>query len=301
MDASERAGRDGASLLLSAVRRSIIEQLTALPRLAVEGRPTRDKGMTATELGQVLGLHSTTVRFHLDQLVAGGLVGAHFVRRGGVGRPAKRYFVLEGERPVAPPTVEGPYQVLATLLAGALDPEGESRMTPEEAGAQWVRKRLGAGPSPEGAPASVPEPATTTGEWVAKVGAVVDLLQEWGYTPDLEVSGRRGDVTLTLQDCPFLDLARVRPEVVCGVHRGLLKGALEVAGEDAAGVSLRPFTGASTCHAVLLRDRTPPGEPIEPGPGRWATPAASGADATTDLTAHVIPTDHPTTAPGDPA
>lgn len=302
MGATDHPGRDRSSLLVSAVRRSIIEQLDALPRLAVEGRPTRDKGMTAAELGEVLGLHSTTVRFHLDQLVAGGLVGAHFVRRGGAGRPAKRYFAIEREQLAAPAPAEGPYQVLATLLAGALDPSDEHRMTPEEAGAQWVRERLGVEPG-HGGPG--PSAAATTGEWVAKVGAVVDLLEEWGYTPDLEVSGRRGDVTLTLQECPFLDLARARPEVVCGVHRGLLKGALEVAGEDAAGVSLRPFTGPSTCHAVLLRDRTPPGAPIEPGPARWVAPGQeqAAADPHRGPAPH---TQHPddsdrTTAPGDPA
>jgi predicted ArsR family transcriptional regulator len=300
MGAIEHTGRDRSSLLVSAVRRSIIEQLAGLPRLAVEGRPTRDKGMTAAELGNVLGLHSTTVRFHLDQLVAAGLIGAHFVRRGGAGRPAKRYFVVEAEEAAPQPAAEGPYQVLATLLAGALDPADESRLTPEEAGAQWVRERLGA--DRPGGP-SAPSTARTTGEWVAKVGAVVDLLQEWGYTPDLEVSGRRGDVTLTLQDCPFLDLARARPEVVCGVHRGLLKGALEAAGEEAAGVSLRPFTGPTTCHAVLLRDRTPPGEAIEPGPARWATaePGEGPVLPEGPDTASLSPDSRPTTAPGDPA
>ena len=47
--AAERAD-DGSALLLSRVRRSIVDELSALPRLAVEGRPTRDRGLTATEL-----------------------------------------------------------------------------------------------------------------------------------------------------------------------------------------------------------------------------------------------------------
>lgn len=287
MSGTEHAGppRGQESLMVSAVRRSIVEQLRALPPLAVSGRPTRDTGLTAAELGQELGLHSTTVRFHLDQLVEGDLVQTHFVRSGGAGRPAKRY-VASAVAPAAPePSIEGPYQVLATVLASALDPAKGESPTPEEAGAQWVRQRLGAdGAEP------LAEPARTTGEWVGKVGAVVDLLQEWGYTPDLEISGRQGDVRITLRDCPFLDLARESPEVVCGVHRGLLKGALEIAGEGEAGVSLHPFVAPATCHAVLLRDRTPPGEPIEPGPARWET---SPRPAT--------PTDDPANAPGDPA
>ncbi|WP_298885863.1 helix-turn-helix domain-containing protein [uncultured Serinicoccus sp.] len=285
------SSRGHDSLMVSAVRRSIVEQLRALPPLAVPGRPTRDTGLTAAELGQELGLHSSTVRFHLDQLVDGGLVETHVVRSGGAGRPAKRYVASAVEQVGPEPAIEGPYQVLATVLASALDPAKGESPTPEEAGALWVRQRLGAdGAEP------LAEPARTTGEWVGKVGAVVDLLQEWGYTPDLEMSGRQGDVRITLRDCPFLDLAREIPEVVCGVHRGLLKGALEVAGEAKAGVSLRPFVASATCHAVLLRDRTPPGEPIEPGPARWeASARAVPADDP------ATPTDIPADAPGDPA
>ena len=86
--ATERVSTDGSALLLSRVRRSIVDQLSALPRLAVEGRPTRDRGLTAAELGEVLGLHSTTVRFHLDRLVAAGVL------REVTGRGAWRAYAL---------------------------------------------------------------------------------------------------------------------------------------------------------------------------------------------------------------
>lgn len=249
MNAAE-SGPDGAALLTSAVRRRIVDTLAALPRLAVEGRPTRDTGLTAAELGKILGLHSTTVRFHLDQLVAAGLLEAHFVRSGSAGRPKKKYLIVDGELgPLVRPGAEGPYQVLATLLADALDPRSRTQLSPEEAGAAWVRQRLAdRAPDPPAAPAS------TRGEWLGKVGGVVDLLAEWGYSPDLTLDGAEGDVTLTLRDCPFLELARAHPAVVCGVHRGLLRGALEVAGEPAAEVSLRPFVAPQTCHAVIFRD-----------------------------------------------
>lgn len=243
------AEHSGAALLTSAVRRRIVELLSELPKLAVEGRPTRDVGLTAAELGKVLDLHSTTVRFHLDRLVAAGLLASHFVRDGGAGRPKKKYVVVDGQPPqVALPPAEGPYQVLAALLVEALDPGREGRQSPEEAGVEWVKARLaerGARPT---------DRARTSGEWLGKVGQVVDLLEEWGYRPDVAVDGADGDVTFTLRDCPFLEVARTHPAVVCGVHRGLLKGALEMAGEDRADVSLRPFVEARTCQAVVLRD-----------------------------------------------
>lgn len=249
----------GAQLLASSVRRSIVDHLASLPRLGNQGQPTRERGATAAELGEVLGLHTTTVRFHLDQLVAAGLVTSQFVRDGGVGRPAKRYLVADSALPLVADQEAGPYQVLAKLLAQALDPREQAGLTPERAGVQWVRRRLGVAEPADGpgGAAEVATPAATTGEWVAKVGGIVDLLQAWGYSPDLAVSGAHGEVQLTLRDCPFLELAAEHPAVVCGVHRGLLRGALEASGEPQATVGLVPFVDDRTCHALLRRHHTP--------------------------------------------
>lgn len=47
-----------------------------------------DGPIDAAELGARLGLHTTTVRFHLDALCAEGLVERTRITRAGVGRPA---------------------------------------------------------------------------------------------------------------------------------------------------------------------------------------------------------------------
>ena len=62
---------------------------------------------------------------------------------------------------------------------------------------------------------------------------MIDVLQEWGYTPELRTSegGRVAEVTLA--HCPFLELARANPAVVCGIHRGLIAGSLAQLGETA--------------------------------------------------------------------
>ena len=82
------------------------------------------------------------------------------------------------------------------------------------------------------------------GAWLGKVGRTVDLLGRWGYTPELRTTDEGRTAELTLVDCPFLALAQTKPEVVCGVHRGLLRGAMDAVGEADTEVTLRPFVGA---------------------------------------------------------
>ena len=46
-------------------------------------------------------------------------------------------------------------------------------------------------------------------------------------------------------------MARAHPEVVCGIHRGLIRGTMTAVGEDGAEVELRPFVTDRTCSARL--------------------------------------------------
>jgi hypothetical protein len=48
-----------------------------------------------------------------------------------------------------------------------------------------------------------------------------------------------------------MTLARARPDVVCGVHRGLLRGTLDALGEPDAEVGLHPFVEPRVCHARI--------------------------------------------------
>ena len=80
---------------------------------------------------------------------------------------------------------------------------------------------------------------------------VIDLLGEWGYTPDPQPLEDGTAVDVHLRACPFIDLARTHPDVVCGVHRGLLRGALTAVGEPGTRVSLEPFVGPDLCRARL--------------------------------------------------
>ncbi len=116
----------GAALLMSPVRRSIVDALAA-PGIASEDDGVG--GLTASQLAGELGLHVTTVRFHLDQLVAAGLVTAEFTKRFGVGRPRKVYSATPGSLDDA--AAHPALQVLTELLAESFG----SGVTPLEAGA----------------------------------------------------------------------------------------------------------------------------------------------------------------------
>jgi predicted ArsR family transcriptional regulator len=50
-----------------------------------------------------------------------------------------------------------------------------------------------------------------------------------------------------MRRCPFHDLAEVNPGVVCGVHRGLVGGALAELGSKATVTSLDVFPRPGVC------------------------------------------------------
>ena len=236
-------------LLHSPVRRQIVEMLT--PGAGPSAASALE--MTAAQIAERLGQHVTTARFHLDQLVAGALLESAF-RRGRVGRPRKVYRLRHGSvREVTGSAgASSAHAALAELLAESFgETEDGRQVTPEEAGRRWVLRRadqLAVHPDDDA-------PARTAGAWLGKIGATVDLLERWGYTPELTLTDGGAAAELTLVDCPFLALAKEHPDVVCGVHRGLLYGAMEALGEAGAEVGLTPLVTPTTCTATLRRSR----------------------------------------------
>jgi predicted ArsR family transcriptional regulator len=230
----------GAALLVSPVRRAIMDAL-ANHRPVGKGKSSPVHGMTAAQLASVLDLHVTTVRFHLDQLVAAGLVSAEFTKVFGVGRPRKVYHPAPGSLDGA--RTDAGHRALTELLAEAL---GE-QLTPGQAGRRWARHHV---------PRDDARVADTPGRWLTKIARMIDALHDWGYTPDLATSEGGRTCTIDLVRCPFLELASTHPAVVCGIHRGLIQGAMEQLGEADTEVSLEPFVEPHLCRAQI-RTRTP--------------------------------------------
>lgn len=242
------AGQAGIHLLNSPVRRMIVDFL------ANSSGSEEQVQMTAAQLAELLELHVTTARFHLDQLVTAGILEADFVREG-VGRPRKVYRQAHGSL-----RVDGDHhamEILTGLLADTFAVQlGGEHLTPYAAGRRWAEQHITAEPS---------EPATTPGAWLAKVGRVIDVLRDWGYTPRLSTSESGRTAELQIAHCPFLELAKTNPAVVYGIHRGLIAGTLERFGESDAEVSLEPFVGPSLCVAhVTTRNPFTPGGASHP-------------------------------------
>ena len=257
-----------ADVLSSPVRRLVVDYLATPAAAESAAGDSSAVSRTAKDVAEHLGVHVTTARLHLDLLVDAGIVETRSVRSG-VGRPHKVYSIRPGSLTTA--STEQSYRHLTELLADTLA-SGDDR-TPEQAGAAWARAKTAAQIG-----AMTPPPARSSGQWLGKVGQMVDALFEWGYTPEVTLTADGRTARVTLRDCPFLDLAHRHPEIVCGVHRGLIRGALDALGEDDAEIGLEPFTGPTTCLAHVRTRARFDHEPVRhPAPDATSRPSAPEA------------------------
>lgn len=194
------------------------------------------KPLGTRELAEQAGLHQTTVRAHLDVLMKAGLVDAETEERGargGSGRPRLLYRSLAVEDSPQRPSDYGLLaHVLASQLAGMPgDPAERARI----AGLAWGRYLV-----------ERPPPFTTVTADEARA-TVVNLFRTLGFDPAIDAAGDR----LLCRRCPYVEVARRHPDVVCSLHLGLLQGALETLGSPLTAERLDPWVEPSLCVAQL--------------------------------------------------
>lgn len=203
---------------------------------AAAGPVSRDEAARAVRVTRALAA------FHLDKLVAAGLLEASYrrlTRRGGpgAGRPAKLY--RRSARQVELSLPQRRYELAARLMA-------ESLVTPE-AGA-------GAG---DGVRAAARQLGVRLGRAaIARAGArpsrtrilnsAFAVLREHGYEP------ARDAQTIRMRNCPFDALARDYRSLVCGMNLALMEGLL--AGLDVTGIKAELDPQPGLC-CVALRSR----------------------------------------------
>lgn len=172
-----------------------------LVALRSAGRP-----LSADELSQRVGLHSNTVRFHLEALVALRLVGGQVESRTAAGRPRTLYEASAESGQVG----VRQYALLAQLLAESLAravADGSDRAY--AAGEEWGRSLATDSPERGGAQ-----------EGAARL---LDSLEAMGCEPALSPEGR----VITMHNCPFKDVADSHPDIVCSLHLGILRSVTE--------------------------------------------------------------------------
>jgi predicted ArsR family transcriptional regulator len=201
-------------------------------------------GLDVRELARRLGLHENTVRWHLGLLADARLVDSRPAANGKPGRPRMVYALRPGAQEAGG---RDEHRLLATILTGAVSdtPDGERRA--EEAGRAWGRYLV-----------RRPSPLERVTDDEA-VDELARLLDEEGFAA--EAQGRE----IHMRQCPFHELAETNPGVVCGVHRGLMAGALEELGSDLEVEGLDVFVRPDLCVARLrereLAERLEVGQP----------------------------------------
>jgi predicted ArsR family transcriptional regulator len=211
-------------------RHRVLAGMSRARLLTVLGRSARPMGVR--ELAEAVDLHPNTVRQHLDQLVEAGLTVRDTAPPIGRGRPALRYAAEPGSDEQDP----APYRALAGVLAEQLGRLPDSVGVAREAGERWGR--------------ALAHEATDPAPTINAIGRLVELLDAAGFAPEAPVADGR---PIRLHHCPFGTLARDHGEVVCGVHLGLMRGALRELGAPFDALRLEPFVEPSLCLAHLGR------------------------------------------------
>jgi predicted ArsR family transcriptional regulator len=189
----------------------------------------RPEPVSRDEAAAALSVPRATAAFHLDRLVADGLLDVHYERRSGrsgpgAGRPAKLYRRAECAVSVSLP--ERRYDLAGELLAVALTEAERSGERPAEALDRVAHDRgeqLGLNAAQQG----------------DRRAAVLELLEDHGFEP------REDDGCVTLVNCPFHALAREHTELVCGMNLRLLQGVLD--GAPGTGLAPRLQPSANAC------------------------------------------------------
>jgi predicted ArsR family transcriptional regulator len=191
--------------------------------------------LDATELARRVGLHANTVRWHLGILEDAGLVRSHAEHRATPGRPRRVWEAAPATAPDGAREHEALARALVSVVAGLPDAAAEA----EAAGRAWG-ERLGR------------ETGRRSG---SAVDRLVGVLRERGFEPQAD------GLDVTMRRCPFADLARESPGVVCAMHRGLVDGVLREVGSELAVAALEVFPRPDVCVLRLERRLSPASAP----------------------------------------
>lgn len=188
--------------------------------------------VTREAAAETVGISRKLAAFHLDKLVAAGLLDAHIDtdRRRGVGRAPKVYEPARRDVTVCVPQRE--HSLVAEILLAAMTDErlGEHATEAVLAAARTRGEHEGAEVRERARPGRLGAERAT--------GLLEGVLDRHGFEPVRE------DGAVRLRNCPFHPLAEASPDVVCGLNHAYLCGVLHGLGADTAlDATLDPVAG----------------------------------------------------------
>jgi len=201
--------------------------------------------VTRDEAAASVGISRKLAAFHLDKMVAAGLLRARYeavgeVRR--VGRTPKVYEPAGDDIRVSIP--ERRYEVLADILVDAVLTEAGG----EDARAAAVRTAGEHGEAVGGAERQQTRPGRLGPERALTLAAAI--LTRYGFEP-----ARESPTCVRLRNCPFHPLAARAPDLVCTLNEAFLAGVLTGLRAAAVRAVLAPRPGEC---CVELRPATAP-------------------------------------------
>jgi predicted ArsR family transcriptional regulator len=201
------------------------------------------RAVSRDEAADHVGISRKLAAFHLDKLVERGLLKAHYARlpgRGGrgAGRSSKLYEPSDVEIDVSIP--ERRYDIVGEIMVEALTQD--SKEPPREAARRVAFDRGEAIGQEVKREMRLRPPGSERALAVAE-----ETLADYGFEPY-----RVGDETVSLRNCPFHDLSRRAPELVCGLNREFIDGFLRGLGNKSVEAALEPTPGEC---CVKLRAR----------------------------------------------
>jgi predicted ArsR family transcriptional regulator len=173
---------------------------------------SRDGGVGRDEAAARVGISRALAAYHLDKLVAAGLLDTRFERRTGrsgpgAGRTAKLYQRSANAVEVALPARD--YGLMAELLACAVEADPSGRVKTElDRAARDLGAQLGG------------ESADRRRRAQSAAGARL-LLTDHGYEPYDD------EGTIRLRNCPFELLANRHRDLVCHANLAFIEGLLQ--------------------------------------------------------------------------
>ena len=210
---------------------------------------SRGQPIGRDEAAAAIGISRELAAFHLDRLVAGGLLDAEYRRLSGrtgpgAGRPAKLYRRSAQEVGVSLPARR--YDRAAGLFAEALSGLSDAGGTEAVQGAARSQGAELGSRARSKAVRGADEHGVRT--------ALIGLLGDAGFEPETD----RPDGDIRLRNCPYRTLSEQHRDLTCGMNLAWASGVVAGLADEALDVELRPEPG-SCC--VIFRDMREPSEP----------------------------------------